>query len=77
MSIQYSSKPTQIIEGHYLDQQRLLHLLKTVYGSSEGQNNFRVELRLNRYKIYPSEHVADVPPLTEDQIQDCCAYGRL
>jgi hypothetical protein len=68
------SLPVQIIEGQYLDQQRLMALLKNVYGTSEeGKNNFRVEvncvtpierplltlptqLRLNRYKIYPSEH---------------------
>ena len=67
------SKP-QVIEGQYLDQQKLIRLLKSVYGiSDEGKNKFRVEvrypslfslpkadhsrlqLRLNRYKIYPLE----------------------
>ena len=82
----YSAEPAQIIEGQYLDQQKLMSLLKNVYGtSSEGKNNFRVEvidppfpnsqitqtlmvhqqLRLNRYKIYPSEHVSDACALTE------------
>jgi hypothetical protein len=41
----YSTVPTQIIEGQYLDQQRLMSLLKDVYGTSnEGVNNFRVEV---------------------------------
>jgi hypothetical protein len=39
------SSPAQIIEGQYLDQQKLMTLLKTVYGTSEeGKNNFRVEV---------------------------------
>ncbi|PMD60142.1 uncharacterized protein K444DRAFT_612776 [Hyaloscypha bicolor E] len=68
--------PVQVIEGQYLDQQKLMALLKNVYGTSEeGKNNFRVELRLNRYKIYPSEHVRNAT-LTEVQIQDCRAYRR-
>jgi len=45
----------QVIEGQYLDQRRFMNLLKQVYGTSEGKNNFRVELRLNRYKIYPMD----------------------
>jgi len=70
----YSAKPIQIIEGQYLDQKRLMRLLRDVYGTSdEGKNNFRVELRLNRYKIYPSEHVSDASELTQDQILDCRA----
>jgi hypothetical protein len=40
----YSSKPIQIIEGQYLDQHKLMKLLKNVYGTSEGKNNFRVEV---------------------------------
>lgn len=67
--------PVQVIEGHYLDQHKLMALLKNVYGTSEGKNNFRVELRLNRYKIYPSEQ-AHNGKLTDDQIQDCRAYRR-
>jgi len=71
----YKAKPIQIIEGQYLDQQKLMSLLRNVYGTSdEGQNNFRVELRLNRYKIYPSEHVSDASELTQDQILDCRAF---
>jgi hypothetical protein len=42
----YSPHPKQTIEGQNLDQQKLLSLLKEVYGiSSEGKNNFRVEVR--------------------------------
>jgi hypothetical protein len=39
------SSPAQVIEGQYLDQQKLMTLLKTIYGTSEeGKNNFRVEV---------------------------------
>ncbi|KAH6707924.1 hypothetical protein DL95DRAFT_464597 [Leptodontidium sp. 2 PMI_412] len=69
----YNGMP-QVIEGQYLDQRRFMDLLKQVYGTSEeGKNNFRVELRLNRYKIYPMDKATQ---LTEDQIQDCRAYRR-
>jgi hypothetical protein len=73
----YRDQPIQVIEGQHLDQHKLMSLLKDVYGTREGKNNFRVEvrdgcpfdntnsypsltilfdqLRLNRYKIYPSE----------------------
>ncbi|TVY43945.1 hypothetical protein LOCC1_G005608 [Lachnellula occidentalis] len=55
----------QVIEGQYLDQRKLVVLLRNVYGTStEGKNNFRVELRLNRYKIYPSDHLSGMA-LTE------------
>lgn len=38
--------PTQIIEGENVDQQKLMNLLKIVYGTSDnGMNNFRVEVR--------------------------------
>jgi len=60
----------QIIEGKYVDQRKLLMLLKNVYGT----NNFRVELRLNRYKIYPETQVDR--KLSEEQIQDCRAYHK-
>ena len=36
--------PVQVIEGQYLDQHKLMALLKIVYGTSEGKNNFRVEV---------------------------------
>lgn len=40
-----SPSEPQVIEGQYLDQQRLMSLLKQVYGTSkEGKNNFRVEV---------------------------------
>jgi hypothetical protein len=38
--------PVQVIEGQYLDQRKLMALLKNVYGTSEGKNNFRVEVNL-------------------------------
>jgi hypothetical protein len=45
----------QIIEGQYLDQQKLMRLLKHVYGASdEGQNRFRVEVR------FQHDHVASI-----------------
>ncbi|TVY92065.1 hypothetical protein LAWI1_G003447 [Lachnellula willkommii] len=66
----------QVIEGQYVDQRKLVVLLRNVYGtSSEGKNNFKVELRLNRYKIYPSEHLSGMA-LTEDQIEDCRVCKR-
>ena len=34
----------QTIEGEYLDPQKLILLLRAVYGTSEGMNNFRVEV---------------------------------
>lgn len=50
----YSAKPIQVIEGQYLDQQKLMSLLRNVYGiSDEGKNNFRVEVRF-WYKKFDS-----------------------
>jgi len=46
MAPNYVASPKQIIEGQNLDQQKLLSLLKNVYGTSnEGEYNFRVEVR--------------------------------
>ncbi|KAH7381106.1 hypothetical protein BKA64DRAFT_749810 [Cadophora sp. MPI-SDFR-AT-0126] len=59
----------QVIEGQYLDQRRFMNLLKQVYGTSGGKNNFRVELRLNRYKIYPMDQTTK---LTEVDLLDSC-----
>ncbi|KUJ20794.1 uncharacterized protein LY89DRAFT_730809 [Mollisia scopiformis] len=70
----FSSEP-QVIDGQFLDQRKLMRLLKDVYGTSEeGKNNFRVELRLNRYRIYPLAR--STSNLTEDQIEDCRAIRR-
>jgi len=70
-----SSPPhVQVIEGRYVDQRKLMSLLKNVYGTSEGKNNFRVELRLNRYKIYPADET-NAMTLTPEQIQDCRAIS--
>jgi len=72
----YTLEPKQIIEGQNIDQQKLMSVLKNLYGTKEGKNNFRVELRLNNYKIYPSEDVNDDSVLTQDQIQGCRVYRR-
>jgi hypothetical protein len=46
MATDYVATPKQIIEGQNLSQQKLLSLLKNVYGTSnEGEYNFRVEVR--------------------------------
>jgi len=67
-------KLSQIIDAPHVDQRRLIRLLKEMYGENEGKDNFRVELRLNRYKIYALD---DTPrPLTEDQIRDLQAKRR-
>jgi hypothetical protein len=41
------SASPQVIEGQYLDQQKLVNLLKNVYGCPDGKNNFRVEVSSN------------------------------
>jgi len=70
-----SHKDPQVIDGSHVDQTKLIRLLEAVYGKDdEGKNNFHVELRLNRYKIYPKEEFTT--QLTEKQIQDCIAYRR-
>jgi hypothetical protein len=39
------STSPQVIEAQYLDQQKLMKLLRNIYGiSEEGKNNFRVEV---------------------------------
>ncbi|KAL1970710.1 hypothetical protein VTN77DRAFT_4354 [Rasamsonia byssochlamydoides] len=74
----YSEEPHQIIEGKYVDPAMLMSLLRDVYGiSEEGKNNFRVELRLNRYKIYRATNLRHAPVLTEAQISDCRRCGKV
>ncbi|OJJ85920.1 uncharacterized protein ASPGLDRAFT_44892 [Aspergillus glaucus CBS 516.65] len=69
------SLPMQQIDGKCVDQRKLMSLLRTIYGiSNEGRNNFYVELRLNKYKIY---RATDSPALTEAEIRDCRTYRRL
>jgi len=70
VEISSAPAPSQIIDGGYVDQRRLMNLLKDIYGTKDGQNNFKVELRLNRYKIYPF-NTDNIEKLTEEQIQDC------
>jgi len=43
----HATKPAQIIEGEYLDPQKLMRLLNQKYGPSEG-SNFRVEVWRHR-----------------------------
>jgi len=77
MSNPNSEKPVQIIEAHNLDQHKLLRLLQAIYGPADGEESkFRVELRLNRYKIYLSEDVPTNSILSEAQIGDCRTYRR-
>jgi hypothetical protein len=38
------SQPTQIIDGQYVDQRKLIRLLQQTYGQKEGQNNFKIEV---------------------------------
>ena len=42
----YAPRPEQIIEAQNIDLQKLLSLLRDLYGTSkEGKSNFRVEVR--------------------------------
>jgi hypothetical protein len=38
-----SNDPAQIIQAQYVDQVKLIRLLKETYGEKEGKDNFRVE----------------------------------
>lgn len=38
------TKPAQVIEGHYLDHRRLVDILQRIYGHTDGEDNFRVEV---------------------------------
>ncbi|PLB50950.1 hypothetical protein P170DRAFT_436028 [Aspergillus steynii IBT 23096] len=54
-----------------MDPKRLVSLLRDEY----GQSNFRVELRLDTYKIYVSDHTtAKSAGLTEEQINSCRVF---
>ena len=45
MAFEYSPNPSQIIDGHFLDQRRLLEALRDIFRSSSmGEGNFRVEV---------------------------------
>lgn len=55
------STPVQVIEGQYLDQQKLMALLKNVYGTSEeGKNNFRVEVNHMTSSSWPFAEITNV-----------------
>lgn len=46
MSAGYSPTPSQVIDGHFLDQGRLLKVLRDIFGASDaGESKFRVEVR--------------------------------
>jgi len=51
--------PPQVIEGHCMDQRKLVSLLQQVYGTSNGENNFRVEVRFNPILLYLFDKFAD------------------
>jgi len=70
----FCNTPSQVIEGKYLNPKALIELLRRVYGISDGRNNFRVELRLNQYKIYLLEHLSSKPTLTAAEINYCRVY---
>ncbi|KAB8203327.1 hypothetical protein BDV34DRAFT_199310 [Aspergillus parasiticus] len=63
-----SITPNQVIEGKYMNPKKLVKLLRNEY----GQANFRVELRLDQYKIYVlDQERARSPGLTQEQINEC------
>ncbi|KAE8341664.1 hypothetical protein BDV24DRAFT_131818 [Aspergillus arachidicola] len=63
-----SITPNQVIEGKYMNPKKLVKLLRSEY----GQANFRVELRLDQYKIYVlDQERARSPGLTQEQINEC------
>ncbi|THC93023.1 hypothetical protein EYZ11_007505 [Aspergillus tanneri] len=67
----YGRSPQHVIEGKYMDPKRLVSLLRHEY----GQRNFRVELRLDTYKIYLPDHTTSKSPgLTEEQINSCRVF---
>lgn len=46
MAAGYSPTPSQIIDGHFMNQKRLLETLRDIFGTtSVGEGNFRVEVR--------------------------------
>ncbi|KAE8144063.1 hypothetical protein BDV38DRAFT_232734 [Aspergillus pseudotamarii] len=64
----FSITPNQVIEGKYMNPKKLVKLLRNEY----GQANFRVELRLDQYKIYVlDQERAHSPGLTQEQINEC------
>ncbi|KAJ9273479.1 hypothetical protein DTO271D3_2542 [Paecilomyces variotii] len=70
----YNPEP-QVIESKYINPRALIELLRDVYGTSEkGQNNFLVELRLNRYKIYRPSSSNDI--INARQISSCQRMAR-
>jgi len=71
--VSITEKPAQIIEGRHLDPRKLVRLLEEVH----GENNFRVELRLDRYKIYLSDEITEDTILSDAQIQDCRVYRQI
>ncbi|KUJ21643.1 uncharacterized protein LY89DRAFT_729156 [Mollisia scopiformis] len=61
---------SQVIDRSYVDQKKLVQKLKNRYGQGpDGKNNFKIQLRLNRYTImFP----ANAETLTEGEINEVC-----
>src|SRR5436190_12332968 len=72
----YSKEPTQIIEAQYVDQRKLMRLLKDVYGTSdEGKNNFHVKassFHVQRSNLYqPDRFAAKIKPVQNLSVGAC------
>lgn len=70
-SCPYSPTPFRIVEGKYMDPRKLVKMLRKEY----GQSNFRVELRLDQYKIYVPDHQREQTSVSIDEmINDCRVF---
>jgi hypothetical protein len=71
----FPATPVQVIEGQYLDQQKLMALLKNVYGTSEeGKNNFRVEVNqliLSLWTLADISNTAQAQPVQDIPLRAC------
>ncbi|KAB8232876.1 hypothetical protein BDV23DRAFT_155750 [Aspergillus alliaceus] len=64
----HSVTPNQVIEGKFMNPKKLVKALRNEY----GQYNFRVELRLDQYKIYVlDQERSRSSGLTQEQINEC------
>ncbi|PLN83082.1 hypothetical protein BDW42DRAFT_165247 [Aspergillus taichungensis] len=68
----YGGPPHQVIDGRFMDPAKLVNVLRSEY----GQSNFRVELRLDQYKIYVFDQaMAQSSGLTQEKIKYCQLFG--
>jgi hypothetical protein len=71
----FPATPVQVIEGQYLDQQKLMALLKNVYGTSEeGKNNFRVEVNHlipSLWALPDIANTAQAQPVQDIPLREC------